>query len=80
MADHASKCQKRDASVDRAYYDANGHHRVRHAYVYCGSRDNLALDQYGYAYCADHRAHGDFGRDDSIDLDAVLHDLLKNRS
>lgn len=79
MADHQSKCQHRDASVARAYFDANGRHRVRHAYAYCGRRDGLAVDVYGYAYCPDHRSSGDYGHAADVDLDAVLESLRRQR-
>ena len=75
MSDKSKRCQHRDARVVRAYYDANGHHRVKHAYAYCHAREDLAVDLYGYAYCADHRASGDYGQAAHVDLDAVLREL-----
>ena len=75
-ADKARKCQHRDASVARAYYDAQGKHRVRHAYAYCHA-PAVAVDVYGFGYCAEHRASGDFGQAAAVDLDAVLADLLR---
>jgi hypothetical protein len=74
MSDKKSRCQHRDSRVVRARYDANGHYRVKHAYDYCHAREDLAVDLYGLAYCADHRSDGDFGFA-PVDLDQVLRDL-----
>ncbi len=73
------RCQHRDVAARHSYYDAQGKARVRHEYAYCGSRADLAVDCYGYAYCANHRADGDFGQAVDVDLDAVLRGLI-NRS
>lgn len=75
-ADKSKRCQHRDAEVVRAYYDANGHYRRRHAFHYCHA-PAAAVDAYGYGYCAEHRASGDFGYAPEPQLDAILSELLR---
>jgi hypothetical protein len=75
MEDKAKKCNHRDSRVVRAYYDAQGKHRVKHAFDPCADAP-VAVDVHGLGYCAAHRGDGDFGYVE-VDLDAVLADLIK---
>jgi hypothetical protein len=80
VADKSRKCQHRDSKVVRAYYDANGHPRVKHAYSYC-SRPAVAVDVHGLGFCNDHRHEGDYGADNpAVDLDNLLAALRQSRS
>ena len=79
MRDKARKCQHRDARIVRAYYDANGHHRVKHAFDYCHA-DAVAVDVYGYGYCVAHRNDGDYDAIAYVNLDELLEQLrARNR-
>ena len=77
MRDKASRCQHRVVRNRRASFDANGHPRVRREYAYCGRKQDLAVDHYGYAYCDQHRASGEYGfhAEDDVDLDAILRQM-----